>query len=430
MNAIATRAAALALLASASVDAHAQETPPATESAEIVDEESVDPGAEPPESIDGDLAETEVGSSAGLLPEGPITWLYNLWKPWTDELDERYGLRLGVAWTAVYQHAFASEGFRNVAGFDADFYGKWRLLGAKDGLNNGYVGFYTEYREELFEPVPARLGPEIGSAWKTVDGFNEQDFALTQLYWEQHAFENAEGDALVASVGKIKADNFYSTNRASNDNLLFLNRAFSSNPAMNYPGAGLGLNLKVQTDSWYVTAGLQDAQGKKTTSGFNTVGDGDFFYAGEVGLTPEFEGLGRGDYRFTYWYSAAVEASGAPASQGFSLSFDQELIPESFGAFLRFGTSDDFTAGIENLVAAGVLGRLIPGRPDDVWGVGVSWGEPTSGGRDQWTTELFYRLQLGTREQLTFGVQIINDPSDFPSQDQVEVFEARFRIAF
>lgn len=383
-------------------------------------------GAAPSESIAGDLDESARGSHAGLLPEGPVTFLYGAWKTWADWLDDATGLRLGFAFTALYQHAFASQGFRDAAGFDIDLYGKWRLLGAKEGTNNGYLNFYGEYRDELFAPVPARLGPEVGSAWNTSDGFNSQSPALTQFYWEQHLFD----DAFVANVGKIKADNYYSTNRASNDNLLFLNRAFSSNPAMKYPGAGLGLNLKFQTDLWYVTGGFQDAQGKKTTSGFDTFGDGDYFYAGEFGLTPTIEGLGKGNYRFTYWYSDDVEATGTPASQGFSLSCDQEISPDTWGVFMRYGYSDGWSSGIEQLVGGGVVARVIPCRADDLVGIGLSWGEPASGARDQWTSELFYRVQLGTREQLTLGMQFITDPSNFPDQDHVEIFEARFRIAF
>lgn len=402
------------------------ETPLEQEEAALVVTPTQDLGASPQESIDGDLAEAEKGSHAGLLPHGPVTLLWNLWKPWTDRLDDEVGLRLGMAFTAVYQHASATiDDHRDFAGFDTDFYGKWRLVGAKDGLNNGYVGFYTEYRGELFEPVPARLGPDIGSAWNTVDGFGEQDFCLAQLYWEQHLFD----DAFVASIGKIKSDNFYSTNRASNDNLLFMNRAFSSNPAFKYASSGLGVNLRVQQPLWYVTGGFQDAQGKKTTAGFNTFGEGDFLYAGEFGLTPVFEGLGKGNYRLTYWYSDQVESTDTQASQGFSLSCDQELVPDNLAVFLRYGTSDGFTSGIENLVSGGVVVRT-PWRKDDLIGVGLSWGEPTDGGRDQYASELFYRLQLGTREQLTLGVQVITDPSDFPTQDHVAVFEARFRIAF
>jgi hypothetical protein len=84
---------------------------------------------------------------------------------------------------------------------------------------------------------------------------------------------------------------------------------------------------------------------------------------------------------------------------------------------------------MENLVSGGVVVRT-PWRADDLIGVALSWAEPTSGARDQWTSEIFYRIQVGEREQLTFGMQFITDPSNWPTQDHAEVFEARLRIAF
>jgi porin len=399
-------------------------TPPPPQT--VVENRTTEIGAEPAESVKGNLDEAAQEERAGLIPGGPVSWLYGGWKPFNDHLDDQFGLRLGLAATMAYQHAFSSMGFRSTAGLDMDFYGRWRLLGGKDDKDKGLLNFYTEYRTQIVEPPPSLLGPQIGSAWRTVDGFGEQDFCLKQFYWEQHLFE----DSLVLNVGKVKADNYYSTNRASNDNLLFMSRSFSSNPAMKYPSSGLGMNARYQTKNWYLLGGFQDAQGKNTTTGFSTFADGDFFYSAEAGLTPTLDGLGKGNYRFTYWYSAAVKDMATPASQGFSLSCDQEIVPERFGAFLRYGHSEDFGGGIENLVATGILARCIPGRPDDGIGVGISWGQPSNGQRDQWVNEIFYRFQLGTREQLTFGVQFIVDPSAYPGQDMVEVFEARLRIAF
>ena len=383
-------------------------------------------GAEPDGSVQGELSEAGSPGQAGLFPVGPVSLIEPVWGHWTDAIDEAVGLRLGFSFTALYQHAFSSPGYRDVFGGDLDFIGKWRLLGEKGGPNNGYLGFYTEWRMELGAPVPSTLGPEIGSAWKTTDGFTDQPYCINQLWWEQHLFD----DALVVTLGKLDPDNYYNTNRAASANLLFLNKAFSSNPARDFPSNGLGATARIQTDLWYVAGGFQDAQGKKTTSGFSTFGDGDFFYAGELGLTPLLEGLGQGNYRFTYWYSDAIPAAGDPSDQGFAFSFDQELVPEVFGAFLRYGYAQGDVTGIEQIVSGGVGGTFVPGRPDDVVGIGLAWGEPTGSAREQWTSEIFYRIQLAEREQLTVGMQFITDPSYNLDQDLIEVFETRLRIAF
>ncbi len=96
--------------------------------------------------------------------------------------------------------------------------------------------------------------------------------------------------------------------------------------------------------------------------------------------------------------------------------------------FLRGGYTEGGGAPLEATVSGG-LGVLF--RKNDQLGVGFSWGRPqTSGARDQYTTEIFYRMQLLPSLAVTPDVQLVIDPSFDRSKSVVAVFGLRARLAF
>jgi hypothetical protein len=380
---------------------------------------------ESPDSINADLADA-AARPAGVFKYGPVSLIDPLWKQINKELDP-YGLRLGFAYTMLYQAASGGPGERDAAGGDIDFFGDWRLLGGKDDPTRGYLYFYAENRHDLGTGIaPAALGGEIGSLWGTTNGFGEQPLVLKEVYWQQHFAD----DRLIIRAGKLDPENYYNTNYWQSDSKYFLNKAFSSFPVRAFPGQGLGVNVTAKlSDLVYVSTGLQDAQGKKTEAGFDTFFD-DFntFTAFEVGLTPKFEGYGQGAYRFTGWYRDAGESNGQPHDAGFDLSFDQR-VNEHLVPFFRYGWGQGNINGIDHMISAGVgwEGALI--TKSDVVGLATAWGRPSDSDLDdQFAAEVFYRLQVSPDNQLTVGYQLIFEPVFEPGDDVVGVFEVRWRI--
>jgi porin len=338
------------------------------------------------------------------------------------------GLTIGFSYTVVYQGATGGPGIRDAAGQDADVFGNWRLFGPKDDPNNGYLYFAGEWRGDMGTDIaPGALGGQIGSLWGTTNGFGEQPFTLKEIYWEQHF----GGNNLIVRVGKLDPENYYNSNYWQSDTKYFLMQTFSSFPVRAFPGQGLGMNVTAKlSDLWYISTGFQDAQGKKTTSGFDTFFD-DFnlFSAFEIGYTPTIQGLGKGTYRLTAWYRDAGERDGQPHDAGIDLSIDQQ-VGDHLRPFFRYGAGEGNIKGIEQLLSAGVgwEGKLI--TDSDVIGVGASWGRPSDRElRDQFGAEVFYRLQVSPDNQFTVGYQVIVDPSNQPNDDLVGVFEVRWRVA-
>jgi len=365
---------------------------------------------------------------AGILKYGPVSLIDPLVDKMNKSLDE-YGLKVGFAYTAVYQAASGGPGQRRAAGGDADLFGTWRLLGAKDDPYFGAVGFAVEYRHDMGTGIaPAALDSEIGSLWGTTNGFGEQSVLLKEIYWEQHI----ETDRLIARVGKLDPENYYNSNYWQSDSKFFLNQAFSSFPVRAFPSNGLGANLTAKlSDQWYFSTGIQDAQGMKSTGGFDTFfGDFNLFSAFEVGFTPTIKDMGHGNYRLTAWYRDAGASNGQPHDTGLDLSIDQH-VTEHLIPFFRWGIGQGNINGIEHMISGGVgwEGKLI--NKADVIGIGGAWGRPSDHDLDdQFATEVFYRMQVSPDNQFTVGYQVIFDPALDSNTSVVGVFELRWRITF
>ena len=108
----------------------------------------------------------------------------------------------------------------------------------------------------------------------------------------------------------------------------------------------------------------------------------------------------------------------------FSAAF---FIEDEWMPFLRVGRSRGYTALLESSVSTGI-GRYWK-RRKELLGFGVSWGQPPGQGRDQWTSELFYRLQLTPSFAVTPDVQLIVHPALNPDADTVWLFGIRARLA-
>ena len=100
--------------------------------------------------------------------------------------------------------------------------------------------------------------------------------------------------------------------------------------------------------------------------------------------------------------------------------------------FVRAGYADDGGSLLEQSISAGI-GYYVRSR-SDMFGAALNWGEPNEstfgpGRDDQYTAELFYRLQLSENTALTPSLQFIIDPALNPAEDSILLLGLRARIA-
>ncbi|MCK5557791.1 MAG: carbohydrate porin, partial [Candidatus Hydrogenedentes bacterium] len=317
-------------------------------------------------------------------------------KPWFDlkeRINRRLGLQFGLDYSALYQVVTESPGEDQAASGIFRFYGSWTLLD-RDSGNTGALVYKVEHRHRLGTDItPQELGFEAGSILPTGTMFNQfsnHSWGVTNLYWQQRLFKGR----LSFIAGKVDPTDYLDIYGLINPLTAFTNLAFSTNPTIPAPNQGLGAALGVMaTDNVYAVGGLADANGDATEAGFDTFfEDHEYFSHIEVGWVSSFERRYFDNIHLTAWHVNEREEARVP--DGWGLAFSATwFINDQWMPFLRAGYSDDGGALLEGMVSAGI-GRYFS-KSRDLIGFGVSWGRPSGTGLDdQYTAELFYRLQL------------------------------------
>ncbi len=344
-------------------------------------------------------------------------------------------IRFAGMYTAVYQRASTGNGPRDASGGDLDVIATWDALRRGD-RTTGAVEVALEARHGFGgEITPSALSTTIDSLWSTISGFNVQTFFPVQFYWRQDLLNNR----LHIRVGKVSGYSTFFGNRINSSSLYFMNYAFSDNPAVFFPGNGLGLHATWDfSKRWSASFGIQNANGVKTEFDPSTLELGEFWFAGQVNLRTRIRGLGEGTYRLGTWWVMARDENDAPPGAGTVLSIDQELGKKVIG-FLRYEYQgqDLLTPEVEfeALTATRSALRLGVGitgffkrLPDDYMGVALAWGDPADSlAKDTAIGEVFYRLQLESASHLTASLQVIRSSTVF---DTVYVLGLRYRIEF
>ena len=346
----------------------------------------------------------------------------------TASLEQSTGLRLGFAYTTIFQQASGGPGYRRGASGDLDIMGAWTLLG-RGTPNTGQFIFSFEERHK-FGPEPAsNLRSVLGTLHPPTNGFNDRGEVVRDLYWIQRLLDGKLGFAL----GRGDTSDFFGAHRMQSLNNSFSNRSLSANTVIPSPGHGMFAGFSVRpVDEFYATVGIANSYGSTTINDIPYLDENSFFSFGEFGYTPTIEGVGLGGYRVVLWHIDSRDIRNvSPSDRGFSLIADQRF-GEHFQMFARYGYADDGrVTGIRQSGEVGMGVRGLLGSPDNMTGLAFAYSEArAAGARDEKILEFFHRWQITRHTQFSIGVQGIFDPSNDPDTDSVAVFTTRLRIAF
>lgn len=380
-----------------------------------------------PDDIGYQLSESDESIDA-IFRNAPLDPLHTFWDRTNQHLKESCRLDLGLNYTAVYQRSDTTvSGSKNAGGGDLDLFGRWHLTGTEDRWPGSLV-FNSENRHRMASVAPSRLN--TGTVGGTVVGFGQQDLALVQFYWEQGSVD----DGVVVRVGKMDSALIFDGGRYVSSNYAFLSPAFSDTQPMALPGAGLGLAAGLYpTDSTYIAAGIHDANGKRTTTGFDTFfGQGEYFTAIEAGWYPNEGKRNEGLYHLTLWNIDARTTARRPSDRGIALTMEQQignrgmLVP-----FFRYAHSRRGLNGIRQNLSTGIGIEDVLGQNFDLIGAAFSWQEPADRSlRDQFVIESFYRILITPHTHLTPDIQVVVDPARAPTKKAVTVFGLRVRTLY
>ena len=380
-----------------------------------------------PDDVGYQLYESDDQTDA-TLPLGPLEPLHRLWDRTNGHLRRSISLDLGLNYTAAYQRAdSAIQGPKDASDGDLDFFGRWHLTGYEDEWPGSLV-FSAENRHRLSKIPPADLN--TGAVGGIIVGFGVQDFSLVQCYWEQGSFE----DRLILRVGRMDPALIYDGGRYVSSNYAFFSPAFSDTLPMAVPDAGLGIAAGLYpTESSYIAGGFHDANGRRTTAGWNTFfEEAEFYSAIELGWFPNEGQPNEASYHFTLWHIDARRDAKRPSDHGLALTLEQETgCRGRYVPFVRYAYAKRGLNDVRQNLSIGIGIEEVFDKNFDLIGTAFSWQDPSTAGLgDQYVFETFYRFVVTPHTHVTPDLQVIVDPAREPSRNAVTVFGLRVRTLY
>jgi porin len=349
-----------------------------------------------------------------------------------DNVADRTGLTFSLDYSSVYLAASESLGARQSGSGIVRLFGSWDLVGGDSG-NSGAVVFKLENRHGYSEVAPSAFSFELGYAGLVEPPFSDQQTRLTNLYWRQRI-----GHGRVAIVGGfLDATDYVDVFALASPWMGFMNFAFSTGsatiPVPNDALLGFAIAGMV-TDNIYVIGGIADSNADPTDpfAGFDSFFNvREYFKHFEIGWTSSQDRIYLDNLHVTLWQNDEREEAGVLEGWGANFSFSYYL-NERWMPFLRAGYADDGGSLLQKSLSTGIGYQRFPGR--DLLAFGFNWGQPNEstfvpGLDDQYSLELFYRLQLADRLAITPDIQMIMNPVLNPEADSIWVFGLRARLA-
>jgi porin len=344
-----------------------------------------------------------------------------------EDLYEKTGLRLGVAHTMLFLQPLGGQSSRYGAAGDLDLMSSWTLIG-RGTEDTGRLVLTGEHRYQIGDQPASLVGGQTGTLVAPTGTFNDRGWVIRDAYWIQRLF-----DARVRIlIGRADISDYMGSHWLQNVNNSFINRNFSANAAIPFPGHGPILGISIRpTDQFYVTAGAINAYSDTTESEVESLfSEWDLFSMAEVGYTPTVPGLGEGRYAFAIWHMDARNRDSLPSSSGMSIIADQNLT-ENLQVFARYSYSDGQLANIRNTAQLGFGYSGLFGRTNDLTGAAFALTFPKrTSTRNEAVIEVFHRLQIAANNQFSVGFQVIATPGNAVEADAAGMFYVRLRTSF
>lgn len=349
-----------------------------------------------------------------------------------EKLEKEWGLTFNFDYNMLYQQSNQSYlDNQNAAGGVARFYGIWKPYSLENV--SGKLVFKMENRHKIGTDIPPKgLGSEFGYAGLTAVTFSDAGTILTNLYWEQ-TFNNNHYGFITGIVDVTDYLDVYGLVNIWTD---FNDLSFTTNPTMPAPSQGLGAVVYWQfTSNLYVHAGLADANGdpsrpEKSLQSFFS--DAEYFKHIEFGWIGSLDKRYSDNIHISLWQ--VDERKNAQIDDGWGLTFSiSRNVNEKWLPFLRGGYAEDGGTIVDRSIEGG-FGYKVNERNDYI-GFGIGWARASSDvyeikKRDQYTMELYHRLQPFPKLQVVPSVQYIQNPAYNLDIDDVWIGSIRLRVVF
>lgn len=361
------------------------------------------------------------------------------WYDWKEKVDKKYGIKFGVNYTSLYirsNKTITDENTPNAASGILDIQTGWTFLNRKKGKNQGtlYIKIDSRHNYGRSDRTPPMFHglAESGYYGLPAAGYNHYSIRMLELNWQQNLFNNRVGFV----VGKVDLTNYFNFHGLIVPWQHFIGYGSSVSGTVNWVNQGFGAVLSVRpTEQFYIIGAMADPYGDQFEEGdFLDFGryftDGKYIYMLEAGFVPTFAERFFKKISVTLWKSDSyTNISNTFIGQGEGIAFTSHwLFKERFAPYLRFGFSNG--VGENTFYKKDVqIGHGLRFRNYDILGTSISWNEPNiDGAKDQYTAEVFYRLNLTAHLEVTPSIQFIQNPTFNPTENNLFYFGIRGRI--
>ncbi len=368
---------------------------------------------------------------------------------WKEDLYNKIGLKLGVSYQMLFQHAPDTATLGNLNTALGHWWGvtaKWTPLNRGEDFEGSLVLVAAERGSVGDNAIPAEFGAlNVGSAWATNFEFTSWPFAVEELYWEQW-FK----DRLMIRAGNTAAATVLNTFRFKDARTSFTSTPFAFHESIPAPAQGPGFAAKwwpIEDSEFYAVGVLNDVNGNPNVGwaglDWGSFTKGEYFSGVELGYVwrrddAEF------DHLFLDLFHADARSTRDPdtlpneAGGGFKVMGSKQRGPwVGFGSYTyntAEGGSTSVTFGRQTVTAGGVY--LSPLGIRGEVGMGMIWMQPHRDLlpgvtlRNQTGFEAYWRILLTPNLWITPGIQVVFDPSANPDVDVVAIPHIKFRVAY
>ena len=342
------------------------------------------------------------------LGRGPLSGVLSPYDDFLDRMQEAHAVGFAVTYSPIYQFGGPSGSDDMTLNYDLSIFADWTVFDHPIFGKGRFDLYFFHQADELIGTSTDSFTDHVGSSWLLSNVFiDNTEFSLATLWWEQLLFDGH----LDITIGQLDPTLLFDVNEyAGWDRVSFLASPVSGNPARVFETPGLGLYVEVlDSDVGYLIGTVMDADADGRYPDFKSLGNGNWAYFLEAGLTPMIPSLGRLEFGVTL--TATDRTEDGPASQGVLVSLSQD-IGDRYAVFLRYGYNDGKRGGIDQMVSAGIVFKGIFDFASDWIGASFMWARPAESElRDQYGIEAYWRFQLTERVQFTPDLQIIVHPT-------------------
>lgn len=257
-------------------------------------------------------------------------------------------------------------------------------------------------RHAYSDTPPSGLRSSTDALWGYVDGFNNAGFQVPEFFFEDRLFDRR----LTLRYGQMSIDDLLDGHELRSAKRSFMNQAFSSSPAVGFPGSDLGFVGRWQSrHHWDITLAVSNVAGSNLRETTEWKLDGGALFEA-VQLGRDFTGIRgqTGRLQLLAWRSDALPKADLSPGRGVSLTYEQTL-SRDLRFFVKYAFSEGEAAITEHFASAGLARDL--SRVNRV-GIALAAGQSAQNtGEWQGLMEVFYRRQIGKSWMITPDLQIV-----------------------